>query len=423
MAVSTASVAQICAAAKDASRVLKRLDTETKNAALQAMADALVAREAEILEANQRDLEAGRAAGLSAALMDRLKLTPERLAGIASDVRGVAALPDPVGEVISGRRIASGLDMKQIREPLGVVAVVYEARPNVTIDCSALCLKSGNAIVLRGSASAQHSNAVLAAVAAEAVASVGLPAAAVSIVGGGDRDELRQLATQDGLVDLIIPRGGEGLKHALKEHATVPVLYAASGNCHLYVDESADLDNAVDIAVNAKVQRPGVCNSIETLVVHSSVASSYLPRVLSEMRERGVELRVDGRTKALAGPLADSLLDATEEDWATEFHALILAVRVVDSAEEAIEHVNQWSSGHSEGIVTGSTSVARRFAQDVDAAAVYVNASTRFTDGAQFGMGAEIGNSTQKLHARGPIGLRELCTYKYVVEGDGQVRP
>ena len=423
MAVSTASVAQICAAAKDASRVLKRLDTETKNAALHAMADALLAREAEILEANERDLEAGRAASLSGALMDRLKLTPERLAGIASDVRGVAALPDPVGEVITGRRIATGLDMKQVREPLGVVAVVYEARPNVTIDCSALCLKSGNAIVLRGSSSAQHSNAVLAGVAAEAVASVGLPAAAVSIVAGGDRDELRQLATQEGVVDLIIPRGGEGLKHALKEHATVPVLYAASGNCHLFVDESADLDKAVDIAINAKVQRPGVCNSIETLVVHSDIAASYLPRVLSEMRERGVELRVDGRTKALAGPLADSLLDATEEDWATEFHALILAVRVVDSPEEAIEHVNQWSSGHSEGIVTGSTEVARRFASDVDAAAVYVNASTRFTDGAQFGMGAEIGNSTQKLHARGPIGLRELCTYKYVVEGDGQVRP
>jgi glutamate-5-semialdehyde dehydrogenase len=423
MAVSTASVAQICAAAKDASRALKRLDTETKNAALHAMADALLTREAEILEANERDLEAGRAASLSAALMDRLKLTPERLVGIASDVRGVAALPDPVGEVITGRRIASGLDMKQVREPLGVIAVVYEARPNVTIDCSALCLKSGNAIVLRGSSSAQHSNAVLAAVAAEAVASVGLPAASVSIVGGGDRDELRQLATQEGIVDLIIPRGGEGLKHALKEHATVPVLYAASGNCHLFVDSSADLEKAVDIAINAKVQRPGVCNSIETLVVHSEIASSYLPRVLSEMRERGVELRVDGRTKALAGPLADSLLDATEEDWATEFHALILAVRVVDSAEEAIEHVNQWSSGHSEGIVTGSTEVARRFASDVDAAAVYVNASTRFTDGAQFGMGAEIGNSTQKLHARGPIGLRELCTYKYVVEGDGQVRP
>jgi glutamate-5-semialdehyde dehydrogenase len=423
MAIGTASVAEVCAAAKQASRVLKRLDTETKNAALHAMADALAAREGEILAANERDLDAGRAAGLSGALMDRLKLTSERLAAIAADVRGVAALPDPVGEVIQGRRIAAGLDMRQVREPLGVVAVVYEARPNVTIDCSALCLKSGNAIVLRGSSSAQHSNAVLAAVAAEAIESAGIPAAAVSIVAGGDRDELRQIATQEGVVDLVIPRGGEGLKNALKEHATVPVLYAASGNCHLYVDATADLDKALAIAINAKVQRPGVCNAIETLVVHSAVAAEFLPRVLSELRERGVELRVDGRAKALAGRLADSLLDATDDDWATEFHALILAVRVVDSADEAIEHVNRWSSGHSEGIVTGSTEVARRFASDVDAAAVYVNASTRFTDGAQFGMGAEIGNSTQKLHARGPIGLRELCTFKYVVEGDGQVRP
>jgi glutamate-5-semialdehyde dehydrogenase len=423
MATTALSVAEVCAAAKDASRVLKRLDTETKNAALHAMADALLARQDEILEANSRDLEAGRAASLSGALMDRLKLTPERLASIASDVRGVAALPDPVGEVIRGQRIAEGLDMRQVREPLGVVAVVYEARPNVTIDCSALCLKSGNAIVLRGSSSAQHSNAVLASVASEAVASVGLPEASVSIVAGGDRDELRQLATQEGVVDLIIPRGGEGLKNALKEHATVPVLYAASGNCHLLVDASADLDKAVAIAVNAKVQRPGVCNSIETLLVHSAVAAEFLPRVLGEMRERGVELRADARTRAMAGPLGGMLLEATEEDWATEFHALILAVRVVDSAEEGIEHINRWSSGHSEAIVTGSTDVARRFAEDVDAAAVYVNASTRFTDGAQFGMGAEIGNSTQKLHARGPIGLRELCTFKYVVEGDGQVRP
>ena len=423
MAIGTASVAEICAAAKGAARVLKRLDTETKNAALHAMADALVAREAEILEANERDLEAGRANDLSSALMDRLKLTPERLASIASDVRGVAALPDPAGEVIQGRRIAEGLDMKQVREPLGVVAVVYEARPNVTIDCSALCLKSGNAIVLRGSSSAQHSNAVLAAVASGAVESAGVPGAAVSIVSGGDRDELRQISTLDGVVDLVIPRGGEGLKNALKEHATVPVLYAASGNCHVYVDASADVDKAVAIAINAKVQRPGVCNAIETLLVHSDIAAEFLPRVLSEMRERGVELRVDGRAKALAGPLADSLIDATEEDWATEFHALILAVRVVDTADEAIEHVNTWSSGHSEAVVTGDTEVARRFASEVDAAAVYVNASTRFTDGAQFGMGAEIGNSTQKLHARGPIGLRELCTFKYVVEGDGQVRP
>jgi glutamate-5-semialdehyde dehydrogenase len=423
MAIGTASVAEICAAAKSAARVLKRLDTQTKNAALHAMADALLAREAEILEANERDLEAGRANDLSSALTDRLKLTPERLAAIASDVRTIAGLPDPVGEVIDGHRIAEGLDMRKVRVPLGVVAVVYEARPNVTIDCSALCLKSGNAIVLRGSSIAAHTNVVLAGIASEAVASAGIPPAAVSIVAGGDRDELRQLATQEDMVDLIIPRGGEGLKHALKEHATVPVLYAASGNCHLYVDSSADLEKAAAIAVNAKVQRPGVCNAIETLLVHSDVAGEFLPRVLGEMRERGVELRVDGRAKALAGPLSESLIDATDEDWATEFLALVLAVRVVDTADEAIEHIDRWSSGHSEGIVTGSTEVARRFAEDVDAAAVYVNASTRFTDGAQFGMGAEIGNSTQKLHARGPIGLRELCTFKYVVEGDGQVRP
>jgi glutamate-5-semialdehyde dehydrogenase len=423
VATTAASVAEICAAAKAASRALARLDAERKNGALFAMAAALEEHEDAILEANERDLEAGRANDLSSALIDRLKLTPERLAGIASDVRAIAALPDPVGEVIDGHRIAEGLDMRKVRVPLGVVAVVYEARPNVTIDCSALCLKSGNAIVLRGSSMAANSNAVLAGVAARAVESVGLPAAAVSIVSGGDRDELRQLATQDGVVDLIIPRGGEGLKHALKEHATVPVLYAASGNCHLYVDASADLDDAVAIAVNAKVQRPGVCNAIETLLVHSEIAGDYLPRALAELRERGVELRVDGRSKALAGPLADSLLDATEEDWATEFLALVLAVRVVDTVDEAIEHVNQYGSGHSEAIVTGSTGSARRFTQGVDAAAVYVNASTRFTDGGQFGMGAEIGNSTQKLHARGPIGLRELCSFKYVVEGDGQVRP
>ena len=423
MAIGTASVAEVCAAAKGAARVLKRLDTQTKNAALHAMADALLEREAEILEANERDLEAGRRNDLSSALADRLRLTPDRLAAIVADVRTIAALPDPVGEVIDGYRIAEGLDMRKVRVPLGVVAVVYEARPNVTIDCSALCLKSGNAIVLRGSSIAAHTNAVLAGIAADAVASVGLPAASVSIVAGGDRDELRQIATQEGVVDLIIPRGGEGLKHALKEHATVPVLYAASGNCHLYVDSSADLDDAVAIAVNAKVQRPGVCNAIETLLVHADVAAEYLPRALHELRERGVELRVDGRAKALAGPLADSLRDATEEDWATEFLALVLAVRVVDTVDDALEHIERWSSGHSEAIVTGSTEVARRFAEDVDAAAVYVNASTRFTDGAQFGMGAEIGNSTQKLHARGPIGLRELCSFKYVVEGDGQVRP
>jgi glutamate-5-semialdehyde dehydrogenase len=328
-----------------------------------------------------------------------------------------------VGETIEGHRLPNGLDVRKVRVPLGVVAVVYEARPNVTVDCSALCIKSGNAIVLRGSSIAAHSNAVMASVARDAVVAAGLPAASVSLVAGGGREELAELATQSEFVDLIIPRGGEGLKNALKAVATVPVMYAAAGNCHVYVDESADLSDAVAIAVNAKVQRPGVCNSAETLLVHSAVAPSFLPIVLNEMRERGVELRVDARTRSLAGPLGDSLGEAVEEDWATEYLALVLAVKVVDSAAEAIEHVNRYGSGHSEAIVTGSVSSAQEFTALVDAAAVYVNASTRFTDGSVFGMGAEIGNSTQKLHARGPIGVRELCTFKYVVEGSGQVRP
>jgi glutamate-5-semialdehyde dehydrogenase len=422
MATTAQSVAEVCAAAKRASRELARLDTHTKNAALLAMADALERRSFEILDANSRDMEAGEEAGLHSGLLDRLQLTEERLAGIASDVRTIAALPDPVGTTVDGWRLPNGLDIRRVRVPLGVVAVVYEARPNVTIDCSALCLKSGNAIVLRGSSTAQHSNAVLAQVAATAVAGAGVPEGAISIVSGSDRDELRQIATQDGLVDLIIPRGGDGLKNALKEHATVPVMYAAGGNCHVFVDASADLEDAVEIAVNAKVQRPSTCNAAETLLVHADVAGEFVPSVLRELRERGVELRVDGRTRAVAGELADSLADASEEDWQTEYHALILAVKVVDSAEEAIDHVNRYGSGHSEAIVTGSTASARAFTEGVDAACVYVNASTRFTDGAVFGMGAEIGNSTQKLHARGPIALRELTTNKFVIEGSGQVR-
>jgi glutamate-5-semialdehyde dehydrogenase len=422
MATTAQSVAEVCAGARRASRALAQLDTTTKNAALAAMADDLERRAPEILEANARDMEAGEQAELHSGLLDRLQLTEERLAGIASDVRAIAALPDPVGQTIEGFRLANGLDVRRVRVPLGVVAVVYEARPNVTVDCSALCLKSGNAIVLRGSSTAAHSNTVLAQVASEAAAGAGVPEGAISIVTGGDRDELRELATQDGVVDLIIPRGGDGLKNALKEHATVPVMYAAAGNCHVYVDASADLDDAVAIAINAKVQRPSVCNAAETLLVHADAAAEFLPRALRELRERGVELRVDGRTRALAGDLADSLADATEEDWATEYHALILAVKTVDSAEEAIDHVNRYGSGHSEAIVTRSTESARAFTAAVDAACVYVNASTRFTDGAVFGMGAEIGNSTQKLHARGPIGLRELTTYKFVAEGSGQVR-
>ncbi len=422
MAVQTTSVAETCAAARAASLELARVDSRTRNAALEAMAAALEGRIEEILEANARDLEAGRDPGLTPALIDRLTLTADRVRSIAADVRRIRALPDPVGEVIEGRKLDNGLSMRKLRVPLGVVAVVYEARPNVTIDCSALCLKSGNAIVLRGSSTAAHSNAVLAGIAAQAVTAAGLPESSVSLIAGGGREELPTLATQDGLVDLIIPRGGEGLKATLVEHATVPVLHAASGNCHLFVDRSAEIDDAVAIAVNAKVQRPGVCNAIETLLVHSGTAAEFLPRALAELRESGVELRADERARSLAGEIGSTLGQATEEDWRTEFLALTLAVKIVDSVEEAIDHVNRYGSGHSEAIATGSTESARAFTEGVDAACVYVNASTRFTDGGEFGMGAEIGNSTQKLHARGPIGVRELCTFKYVLEGSGQVR-
>jgi glutamate-5-semialdehyde dehydrogenase len=419
----TRSVAELCLAAREASRALAALPTGTKDAALHAIADALEARTPEILAANARDMEAGRANGLDAALLDRLALDEGRVKAMADGVRAIAALPDPVGEVIDGQRLPNGLDVAKVRVPLGVVAVVYEARPNVTIDAAALCLKSGNAIVLRGSSSAGHSNAVLAAVAASAAAGAGVPEGAIVLVAGGGRAELAELATQEGVVDLIVPRGGEGLKAALKGVATVPVIYAASGNCHVYVDASADLDAAQRIVLNAKTQRPGVCNAAETLLVHADAAPAFLPRVLGALREAGVELRVDGRTHALAGEaLAGTLADATDEDWDTEFLAMILAVGIVDSVAEAIAHVNAHGSGHSEAIVTDSAAAARAFERGVDAACVYVNASTRFTDGGQFGMGAEIGNSTQKLHARGPIGLRELCTFKYVVRGDGHVR-
>jgi glutamate-5-semialdehyde dehydrogenase len=421
--VARPSVAELCRAARDASRELAALPTGVKDAALRAIADTLEARVDEILEANARDMEAGREAGLDAALLDRLALDGARLHAMAEGVRAIAALPDPVGEVIDGHRLANGLDVRKVRVPLGVVAVVYEARPNVTIDAAALCLKSGNAIVLRGSSSAAHSNAVLARIAGEAAAGAGAPADAIVLVAGGGRAELAELATQEGVVDLIVPRGGEGLKAALKGVATVPVIYAASGNCHVFVDAGADLDRAERIVVNAKTQRPGVCNAAETLLVHADVAPAFLPRALRALREAGVELRVDGRSQALAGEaLAGTLTAATDEDWDTEFLALVLAVGVVDSVDEAIAHVNAHGSGHSEAIVTPSVESARAFERGVDAACVYVNASTRFTDGGEFGMGAEIGNSTQKLHARGPIGLRELCTFKYVVQGDGHVR-
>src|SRR5918997_2456982 len=313
MATATRSVSDVCLAARDAARALAALDTDTKNAALHAIADALLARTDAIVEANARDMEAGRANGLDAALLDRLALDPERIAGIAAETRAIAALPDPVGEVVEGKRLPNGLDVRKVRVPLGVVAVVYEARPNVTIDAASLCLKSGNAVVLRGSSSAARSNAVLAAIAGEAAAAAGVPEGAVGLVAGGGREELAELATQDGVVDLIFPRGGEGLKAALKAVATVPVIYAASGNCHVYVDATADLEAAERIVLNAKVQRPGVCNAAETLLVHADAAPAFLPRALRALRAAGVQLRVDGRARALAGSdLAPGLHEVTD---------------------------------------------------------------------------------------------------------------
>ncbi|MDQ2760972.1 MAG: glutamate-5-semialdehyde dehydrogenase [Actinomycetota bacterium] len=414
-------VAQTCAAAKRASRTLALLSSSVKDVALEAIADAVIDATEEILDANARDLERGREAGLADALLDRMALDERRLMDMATGVRKIASLSDPVDEVIDGSRLPNGLEVRRVRVPFGVVAVVYEARPNVTIDAAALCLKSGNAIVLRGSSSAAASSAVLAGVAARAATDAGLPEAAISLLRGGGREELAELANQSGVVDLLIPRGGAGLKAALKAVATVPVMYAASGNCHVYVDASADLESARRIVLNAKLQRPGTCNAAEKLLVHADVAGAFLPGMLLALNEAGVTLRGDARARA-AAPAA-RIDAASEEDWDTEYLALELAVAVVDSAADAIEHVNAHGSGHSEAIVTRDTAAARAFQRGVDAACVYVNASTRFTDGAEFGMGAEIGNSTQKLHARGPIGVRELCTFKYLIEGDGQIRP
>ncbi len=421
MAVPARSVAEICLAAKRASRQLAQIGADVKTEALLGIAKALEEHEQQIISANERDVIAAHENGLNSALIDRLTLTEKRIAAIAAGVRQIAALPDPVGEVIDGHRLANGLDIRKIRVPLGVVAVVYESRPNVTIDAAALCLKSGNAVVLRGSSAASHSNAILAATAAQAAARAGLPAGAMALVAGGDRSELQQLATQTGVVDLIIPRGGEGLKQALKGVATVPVIFAAAGNCHVYVDAGADLDEAVQIIVNAKVQRPGTCNSAETLLVHEDIATSFLPQALNALRGHGVTIHADEHTRELAPEL--ELLVATEDDWDREYLSLDLAVKVVADTDAAIAHINRYGSGHSEAILTPSAASARAFQLGVDAACVYVNASTRFTDGGEFGMGAEIGISTQKLHARGPIGLRELCTTKYLVEGDGQIRP
>jgi glutamate-5-semialdehyde dehydrogenase len=419
MATTTRTVAEICDAAQRASHDLARASSEAKDAALERLAALLDERAGELLEANAADLADERATELTDALRDRLTLDAERIAAMSAGVREIVGLSDPVGEEIDSRRLESGLELRKLRVPLGVVAVVYEARPNVTVDCAALCIKSGNAIVLRGSSYAQRSNGALAALVGEALAEAGLPAAGVQLLDSR-REDIAELATSDGVVDLIIPRGGEGLKKALKDVATVPVMYAASGNCHVYVHGDADLEMARSVAFNAKVDRPGVCNAAETLIVDASVADEFLPGALADLAGAGVELVGDERARVAAGET--KVGEASAEDWDTEFLGLKMAVGVVDSLEDAIDHVNRHGTGHSEAIITSSPQAADAFAGGVDAAAIYVNASTRFTDGFEFGMGAEIGNSTQKLHARGPIGLRELTTTKYVLRGEGQVR-
>jgi glutamate-5-semialdehyde dehydrogenase len=420
MATAVRSVPASCAAARQASRLLAGASTEAKDTALRRVAELLRERTADVLEANAADLADERAAVLPESLRDRLSLDENRVAAMADGVGAIVELPDPVGEEIEARTIASGIELRRVRVPLGVVAVIYEARPNVTIDCAALTIKSGNAIVLRGSSYAERSNGALAAIVREALADAGLPEDAVVILPGGDAEDVLELATQDDLVDLLIPRGGEGLKSALKEVATVPVIYAAAGNCHIYVHDDADLEMARKVAFDAKVDRPGVCNAAETLLVNATVAPAFLPKVLGDLAGAGVELVGDERTRENAGDAEVGA--ATAEDWDTEYLDLKMAVAVVDSEQEAIDHINRHGTGHSEAIVTSSDQAAEEFTTGVDAAAVYVNASTRFTDGFEYGMGAEIGNSTQKLHARGPVGLRELTTYKYIARGDGHTR-
>lgn len=413
------TVTEVCRAAQRASRELAALPRERKDAALEAVAEALTRRTDEILHENDEDVRLARAERLANALVDRLLLDEDRVRDMVASVRAVAALPDPVGQVVAGWRLANGIDLRKVRVPLGVVAVVYEARPNVAVDAAALCVKTGNAVVLRGGSAARHSNRILAEVVQGALLEAGLPRDAVAFLGT-ERTELDELVRQRDLVDLVIPRGGEALKEYLLEHSAVPVVYAAGGNCHVYVDAAADVEKAVRIAVNAKVQRPGVCNAAETLLVHRAVADAFLPRAAEELRRRGVEIYAD---KAAAQAVGDvPTKRASRAHYETEFLDLRLAVRVVESLDEALEHIATFGTRHSEAIVTEDVAAARRFTREVDAACVYVNASTRFTDGGQFGLGAEMGISTQKLHARGPLALEELTCVKYELWGDGQVR-
>ena len=402
-----------------AARRLATLSTAARNQALLAMADALLREEPVVLAANAADMEAGRAKSLKTSLLDRLLLTPERLADMAEGLRQVAALPDPVGAILGGSTLPNGLTVTKIRVPLGVVGIVYEARPNVTADAIGLCLKSGNAVLLKGGSEALHSNTAVAAVLRRAAEEAGIPAGAVQFIASTDHGAVQELIRLRGLVDVVIPRGSARLIQAVVANATVPVIETGVGVCHTFVDASADFDKAERIILNAKTQRPSTCNALETLLVHEAVADTFLPRIVRVLQEHGVTVRGDARVQAV-----DSAVEAaTDEDWATEYGDLRLSVKVVSGLDEALDHIASYGTKHSECILTEDYDHARRFQQAVDAACVYVNASTRFTDGFQFGFGAEIGISTQKLHARGPMALPELTTYKYLLCGDGQVRP
>ncbi|MAF85224.1 MAG: glutamate-5-semialdehyde dehydrogenase [Dehalococcoidales bacterium] len=411
-------------AAKAASRRLAYLSAEVKNKALHNISDDLLAKKGEILAANQIDYLEGEASGMSAAMLDRLMLSESRLGAIAQDVLAVAALPDPVGDIFDMRTLPNGLQVGKKLVPLGVIGAIYESRPNVTIGIAALCLKSGNAVILRGGKEAIHSNSALAKLVQEAVIGAGVPDGAVQFIDNTDRALVDRLLEMNDIINLVIPRGGAGLIRFVSERATMPVVSGGIGVCHTYIDQSADVAKAVAIAFNAKVQRPTVCNALDSLLIHADIAERYLPLVAAEWAKAGVEMHCDKRALAiLKSQPSLKLVPATDEDWGKEFLSLVAAVKVVASLDEALEHIERYGSGHSEAIITEEYQAVMRFLNEVDAACVYANASTRFTDGGQFGLGDEVGISTQKLHARGPLGVKELTTYKWIIFGSGQVRP
>ena len=410
-------------AARAASRRLARLSSEVKDRALGNIAEALVVHQEEVLAANEKDYSTARADGLTEAMLDRLLLTPLRLGSIAEDVGRVVGLPDPVGEVFDTRTLANGLVAGKKRVPLGVIGAIYESRPNVTVDISVLCLKSGNACILRGGREAIHSNTALAGLIRREIANAGVPEDALQFVDDTDRDLVESMLKMRDYIDLLVPRGGADLIRFVVEKAAMPVVTGGIGVCHTYVDRSADVGKAVAIANNAKVQRPTVCNALDSLLVHSEVAPQYLPLIAREWAKSDVEMHCDRRALSILGPVQGiNVVPSTEDDWGKEFLSLVVAVKVVDSLDEALAHIEEYGSGHSEAIVAEDYSAAMRFLDEVDAAAVYVNASTRFTDGAQLGLGAEVGISTQKFHARGPMGLKEMTSYKWIGLGSGQVR-